>query len=61
MERKTFFMGVWLEGGEGKRLVGSGCGHDFFFFFLINLGDFFFFFVTFFVLIGHHFITRVYE
>ena len=33
MERKTFFMGVWLEGGEGKRLVGSGCGHDFCFFF----------------------------
>ena len=24
MGRKTFFVGVWLEGGEGKKLVGPG-------------------------------------
>ena len=40
--------------------------HDFFgydFYFLINLGDFFFWWVVyhFFVLIGHHFLIRVYK
>ena len=25
MRMKTFFVGVWLEGGEGKKLVGPEC------------------------------------
>ena len=25
MGMKTFFVGVWLEGGEGKKLVGPRC------------------------------------
>ena len=25
MEMKTFLVGVWLEGEEGKKLVGLGC------------------------------------
>ena len=34
-------------------------GHDFYF--LINLGDCFFLFCHFLILIGHHFLTKVYE
>ena len=25
MRMKTFLVGVWLEGGEGKKLMGLGC------------------------------------
>ena len=32
MERKTFLVGVWLEGEERKKLVGPGC-------FLPNFGE----------------------